>query len=158
MKSLESAAFIGGFISAHYVKLYIKRSWKPSGSPTVKRRFQIRKTRASNISSFFIFTTSSLFRLVFLSVSPRGSVFFLRLGHSVLFLAETDLQQSSCIYENDSSLTAVIVHETLFPHHKISVGEKYWKSGCEIIQLLRWCHLILSLFNISAFLTFHKCL
>lgn len=52
MKSLESVAFIGGFISAHYIKLYIKCLSKPPGSPSLKRRFQIRKTCASNISSF----------------------------------------------------------------------------------------------------------
>lgn len=87
MKSLESTAFIGGFISAHYVELYIKRSWKPPGSPTVKRRFQIRKTRASNISSLCLHLHSflPLSPCLPLCFSPRKCLLFASRSFRLIF-------------------------------------------------------------------------
>lgn len=92
MKSLESAAFIGGFISAHYVELYIKPWWKPRGSPTVKRRFQMRKTPTSNSSSLSLSSSPPLPPSLPLSSSLSQDLspffFFSRLGHSVLFFGK----------------------------------------------------------------------
>lgn len=139
MKSLESAAFIGGFISAHYVKLYIKPSWKPPGSPTVKRRFQMRKTRASNGSSFCLHLHRFLPLSPCLPPLPQDLSSFFRLGHSVLFLTETD-QQYIWKWILHSAVT---VQETLFPHHKIYVGEKYKKSGCKNYLAAMWIFLFL---------------
>lgn len=106
----RSRAFIGGFISAHYAELYIKPRWKPRGSLTVKRCFQMRKTPTSNGSSSSLSLSRSLSPSLSLSSSPALplssllsqdlspffflSFFILRLGHSVLFLEEADQQRT----------------------------------------------------------------
>lgn len=113
MKSLESTAFIGGFISAHYVKLYIKPLWKPSGSPTVKRWFRMRKIRASNSSSFCLHLCRSLPLSPCLPFSLRICLFFSCLGHSVLFLAENDQ-----LYVWKWILQTEVMIQEMFPHHK----------------------------------------
>lgn len=126
MKSLESAAFIGGFISAHYIKLYIKCSWKPPGSPAVKRRFQMRKTGASNISSFCLHLQHSfpfIPRLP-LHLSPRKCLLF--------FLSRSFLFWEKPIYSNvhvymEMNLPASLLFwrftKTLFPHDTLIRGQ-----------------------------------